>query len=151
MLEDRVNTAMKRFLLFLSLALILAGAVLGKTSAASQGKKLILIGTVYDTNHSVIADSEVVAQNFEGIEYSVMTNGEGAYKFELPFATYKIEANSSGFCPHRVDVLRVHNSPTQKLDFVLEIKHGDRPCAQKTMIKNERPTRRPELFRSIAE
>ena len=142
---------MKRFLLFLSLALILAGAVLGKTSAASQGKNLILIGTVYDTNHAVIADSEVVAQNFEGKEYSVMTNGEGVYKFELPFATYRIEANASGFCPRRVDVLRVHNSPTQKLDFVLETKQGDWPCAQKTMIKNERPIRKPELFRSIAE
>ena len=142
---------MKRLLIFLSLALILAGAVLGKTSGASQGKNLILIGTVYDTNHAVIADSEVVAQNFEGKEYSVMTNGEGVYKFELPFATYRIEANASGFCPRRVDVLRVHNSPTQKLDFVLEIKHGDRPCAQKTMIKNERPIRKPELFRSIAE
>ena len=142
---------MKRFLLFVWLALILAGAVLGTPSGASQGKKLILIGTVYDPNHAVIANSEVVAQNFEGIEYSAVTNDEGVYKFELPFATYKIEANASGFCPRRVDVLRVHNSPTQKLDFVLEIKQGDRPCRQKTMIKNERPTRKPELFRSIAE
>jgi len=142
---------MKRFFLFLSFALILAGAVLGTTSGASQGKNLILIGTVYDPNHAVIANSEVVAQNFEGIEYSAVTNDEGVYKFELPFATYKIEANASGFCPRRVDVLRVHNSPTQKLDFVLEIKQGDRPCRQKTMIKNERPTRKPELFRSIAE
>src|SRR5713226_7183455 len=105
---------MKRLLIFLSLGLILAGAVPGKTSGASQGKKLILIGTVYDTNHAVIADSEIVAQNFEGQEYSVMTNGEGVYKFELPFASYRIEANASGFCPRRVDVLRVHNSPTQK-------------------------------------
>jgi len=142
---------MKRFLLFVWLALILAGAVLGTPSGASQGKNLILIGTVYDPNHAVIANSEVVAQNFEGIEYSAVTNDEGVYKFELPFATYKIEANASGFCPRRVDVLRVHNSPTQKLDFVLEIKQGDRPCRQKTMIKNERPTRKPELFRSIAE
>jgi hypothetical protein len=141
---------MKRLLIFLSFALILAG-VLGTTSGASQGKNLILIGTVYDTNHAVIADSEVVAQNFEGKDYSVMTNDEGVYKFELPFATYRIEANASGFCPRRVDVLRVHNTPTQKLDFVLEIKQGDRPCAQKTMIKNERPIRKPELFRSIAE
>jgi hypothetical protein len=141
---------MKRLLIFLSFALILAG-VLGTTSGASQGKNLILIGTVYDTNHAVIADSEVVAQNFEGKDYSVMTNDEGVYKFELPFATYRIEANASGFCPRRVDVLRVRNTPTQKLDFVLEMKHGDQPCAQKTMIKNERPIRKPELFRSIAE
>jgi hypothetical protein len=142
---------MKRFLILLSFALVFTGAIRDKTSGASQDKKLILAGTVYDSNHAVIADSEVVAQNFEGTEYSAVTNDEGVYKFELPFATYRIEANASGFCPKRVDVLRVHNSPTQKLDFVLEIKHGDRPCAQKTMIRNERPTRKPELFRSIAE
>ena len=142
---------MKRFLLFLSFALIVAGAVLGKTSGASQGKKLILTGTVYDTNHAVIASGEVVAQNFEGKEYSVLTNSEGVYKFELPFGSYKIEANASGFCPRRVDVLRVRSSLREKLDFVLEIKEGDRPCPQTTMIKKEQPIRKPEVFRSIAE
>ncbi len=144
---------MKR-LLFLSFALILAGAVLGTTGGASQaiGAKLILTGTIYDTNHSVITSSEVVAQNFEGKEYSALTNDEGVYKFKLPFATYKIEANAPGFCPKRVDVLRVRSSLTVRpLDFVLEVKHSDRPCAQKTMIKKEQPTRKPELFRSIAE
>jgi type 1 fimbria pilin len=143
--------AMKLLLLVLSLALILAGAVLSTTSGASQGKKLILTGTVYDPNHAVVFNSEVVAQNFEGKEYSTLTNDEGVYKFEIPFATYKIEANASGFCPNRVEVLRVRNSRTQRLDFVLEIRQGDRPCAQKTMIKKEQPIRKPELFRSIAE
>jgi hypothetical protein len=141
---------MKRTSLFLSLALVLAGAVPGKTSVASQGKKLILTGTVYDPNHAVIVNSEVVAQDFEGKEYSALTNDEG-YKFELPFGTYKIEANASGFCPNRVDVLRVRHSAAQKLDFVLEIKPDDRPCAQKTMIRKYHPIRKPEIFRSIAE
>ena len=142
---------MKRFLLFLSFALILAGAVLGKTSGASQAKKLILTGTVYDPNHAVVFNGEVVAQDFEGKEYSVLTNDEGVYKFELPFGTYKIEANASGFCPRRIDVIRVRSSLKEKLDFVLEIKEGDRPCPQKTMIKKEQHIRKPEIFRSIAE
>jgi Carboxypeptidase regulatory-like domain len=142
---------MKR-LLFLSCALILAGAVLvdaGRSSGANVAK-LFLSGTVYDTNHSVIASSQVVAQDFEGKEYSALTNDEGVYKFELPFATYRIEANAPGFCPKRVDVLRVRNSLMQKLDFVLEVEPSDRPCTQKTMIKKEQP-RKPDFFRSIAE
>src|SRR5438046_1683485 len=101
---------MKRVLLFVSCVLFLAAALLGTNNGATQGidPKLILTGTVYDTNHAVVLSSEVVAQDFEGKEYSALTNGEGVYKLELPFATYKIEANASGFCPKRVDVLRVY-------------------------------------------
>jgi len=142
---------MRRFLILLLIALIFAGAMPGKTNVASRGKKLVLIGTVYDTNHAVIASGEVVAQNFEGNEFSALTNGEGLYKLELPFGTYKLEANASGFCPKRVDVLRVRSSLKETLDFILEIKDGARPCAQKTMIKRDQPVRKPELFRSIAE
>ena len=143
---------MKRSRVFLSIALIVAGVVFGKNSGASEGKKLVLTGTVYDTNHAVVLNSEVVAQDFEGKEYSALTNGEGVYKLELPFATYKIEANAPGFCPKRVDVLRVHRSLTVKpVDFVLQFNDGDRPCPQKTMIKKEQNIRKPEIFRSIAE
>lgn len=145
---------MKRFLLFISFALILAGSVIGRNGSSSRaiGAKLTLTGNVYDSNHAVIARSEVVAQDFEGKEYSALTNGEGVYKLELPFATYKIEANASGFCPKRVDVLRVYRSLTVKpLDFVLQFNDGDRPCPQKTMIKKEQNIRKPEIFRSIAE
>jgi len=145
---------MKRFLLFILFALILAGSVIGRNGSSSRaiGAKLTLTGIVYDSNHAVIAGSQVVAQDFEGKEYSALTNDEGAYKLELPFGTYKIEANASGFCPKRVDVLRVYRSLTVKpLDFVLQFNDGDRPCPQKTMIKKEPNVRKPEIFRSIAE
>ena len=145
---------MKRFLLFISFALILAGSVIGKTGGAYEAiaAKLILSGTVFDSNHAVIAGSQVVAQDFEGKEYSALTTGEGVYKLKLPFATYKVEADASGFCPKRVDVLKVRSSLTVKpLDFVLQVTDGDRPCPQKTMIKKEQNIRKPEIFRSIAE
>ena len=145
---------MKRVLLFVSCVLFLAAAVFGMSGGTTQGidPKLILTGIVYDSNHAVIAGSQVVAQDFEGKEYSALTNGEGVYKLELPFATYIIEANASGFCPKRVDVLKVHRSLTVKpLDFVLQFNDGDRPCPQKTMIKKEQNIRKPEIFRSIAE
>lgn len=142
---------MKRFLIFLSFALILAGAVPGKTSGAFQDRKLILTGTVYDTNHAVVAYSQVVAQSLEGKEYWTTANDAGVYKFEIPLARYKIEANAPGFCPRRVGLFGLSNSGTQRpIDLVLEVR-SDQPCAQKTMIKREHPTRKPELFRSIAE
>ena len=63
---------MKFSLLFLSFALILTGRVIrSKPAGASQGPtKVVLTGTVYDTNHAVILSSEVVARSFEGKEYS---------------------------------------------------------------------------------
>jgi hypothetical protein len=145
---------MKRLLVSLSVASIMAGSVLANDIHSSQAKvtKVILTGMVYDPNHSVIPDARLVAQNLEGKEYWATTNDEGVYKFELPSARYRVEVNAPGFCPKRVGILVVRNSMMQvPLDFVLEIEHSDRPCAQKTMIKKERPTRKPEVFRSIAE
>jgi hypothetical protein len=52
---------MKPFLIFLSFGLSVAAAVLGNTCGASEGKKLVLTGTVYDINHAVIVSGEVVA------------------------------------------------------------------------------------------
>ncbi len=148
---------MKR-LVFLSFGLILAGSVLANTRSASQGKttKSVLTGRVYDVNHAVIVSSEVVARSPEGKEYWATTNTEGVYKFELPLATYRIEANATGFCPKRVEVLRMRNSSSSPLDFVLaekppmvvvevdgtgnvvrEIESRGRRCPQQTMIKKE--------------
>ena len=141
-----------RRLLILLFTLILAGAVVTNTGGSSGVTKINLFGTIYDANHAVIASGEVVAQNSEGKKFSTLTNGEGVYKLELPFGTYKVEATAAGFCPNQVEELRVRKSLKETLDFVLEIKEGARPCAQETMIKKEpRPTRKPELFRSIAE
>lgn len=141
---------MKRCLLFLSFALILAGIAIAARSSRANDAKLVLSGTVYDTNHSVVASSEVVAQSLEGREYRTTATDDGVYKFELPPATYRIEANAPGFCRKRIDLFRVRGSVQGPLDLVLEVE-SDRPCAQKAMIKKEQPRRKPELFRSIAE
>jgi len=143
---------MKR-LHFLSCALILAGSVVGNSQVTSQPNitRVILIGKVYDVNHALIISGDVVAQGPDGKEYWATTNTEGVYKFELPSATYKIEANAAGFCPKRVEQFRVRRWLQSPLDFVLEFDQGEPPCAQKTMIKKKPPTRKPEIFRSIAE
>ena len=158
---------MKRLLVLL-FSLILAGAVLGDGWCPSQAKLLkpILTGTVYDTNHAVIVSGEVVAQSPEGKEYWATTNEQGAYRFQLPPGTYRIEANAPGFCPKRVDVFRILSyAPTCSrcksqpgLDFVLEEKPPSalldlegriKRCPQQTMIKKEQP--RKQDRKSIAE
>ena len=144
---------MKRFFLFLSVALVSAGSVLPNAGRSFQANvsKVVLSGTVYDPNHSVIPNTQLVAQSLEGKEYWSTTNDEGVYKFELPLATYRIEANAPGFCPKRIERFKLPRSPQSPLDFVLEVSESNRPCAQKTMIKKERPRRKLEVFRSIAE
>ena len=151
---------MRRSILLLAFALILAGAISGQTrsSAQSDDKKIVLRGTVYDTNGSVIPSSHVVAQNSAGKEYRATTNGEGVYKIELPIDIYAIKVDAQGFCSSRVRFFRVRNSPSGATshDVVLEVADGDRPCKEKTMIdkepkKKERKIRKPEIFWSIAE
>jgi hypothetical protein len=144
---------MKR-LVFISFALILAGAVLtnpGRSSQASA-RRVLLTGTVYDVNHAVIIWSEVTAQNAEGKNFWAVTNDEGVYKIELPLDEYRIEANAPGFCPKRIDLMRTRKSPAQKpLDFVLEMTQSDRPCAQKTIIRKPSPGAQHGPPKNIAE
>ena len=142
-----------RRLIVLSIVLILLGSVFANARRTVQegDAKIVLKGTVYDTNHAVIASSRLLVRSLEGREYSTTTSGEGSYKFELPPGTYKIEANAEGFCPKRMDLFRVRDQIPKPLDFILDVQRSNRPCAQKTMIKEKKPTRKPEIFRSIAE
>ena len=164
---------MKRLVLFLSIALVLTCTVFGQEIGPSQSDapRVVLTGTVYDKNGSVIVNAELLARSFAGQEYQATTNTEGIYQIELPLDVYKIEANAPGFCPKRIEMVGVRKSPQfhgkfsllkkdydRTLDFVLELPPsetpgvmGYRPCKQKTMIKKEPQIRKPETFRSIAE
>ena len=152
---------MKRFILFLSSTLVLTCAVFAQGTGSSQNvdKRVVLSGTVYDINGSVIPLGHVVARSYEGKEYQATTNDQGIYRFELPLGLYKIEASASGFCPKRFQLVRVRTGSTpirNPLDFVLEVAESGRPCKQATMIEKEpkKPgpkIRKPEIFRSIAD
>jgi hypothetical protein len=140
-------------LLFISFVIVMAVAVPASPgpSSPAQIKKIQLTGRVFDANYAVIVFSEVTAQNAEGKNYWAVTNEEGVYKFELPQNEYRVEANATGFCPSRIDLLNVRKNPRPKrLDFVLEMSQSDRPCAQKTMIRKS-PTSKPGLPKNIAE
>jgi len=151
---------MRRSIFLLAFALILAGTIPGQTGSSSQNvdKNVVLTGTVYDTNGSVIPFSHVLAQNSAGKQYWATTNDEGVYKIELPIDVYAIKVDALGFCASRVRFFRLRNSHSvaASLDVVLDVAEGDRPCKQKTMIEQEpkkpkRKIRKPEIFRSIAE
>ena len=148
---------MKRFLLFLSFAFVLAGAVPCQSGGSSQNvdKKVLLTGTVYDTNGSVIPFSHVLAENSAGKEYRATTNDEGVYKIELPIDIYAIKVDAPGFCPSRVRFFRVRKALFDTpLDVVLEVAEADKPCEHKTPVIKEpkKPKiRKPDIFRSIAE
>src|SRR5260370_16649106 len=106
---------MRRSILLLAFALILAGAISGQTrsSAQSDDKKIVLRGTVYDTNGSVIPSSHVVAQNSVGKEYRATTNGEGVYKIKLPIDIYAIRIGAPGFYSSRVRFFHSRNPPSR--------------------------------------
>jgi hypothetical protein len=146
---------MKRFVFFISIALVLTCTVLGQTGGLPKDyeARVVLTGAVYDPNGAVIVLGDVMARSLAGKEYQAATNTEGIYKIELPLDVYKIEVNAPGFCPKRVEMFRVRKSTLlqRPLDFVLEISQGDRPCKQQTMIKKQPTIRKPEIFRSIAE
>jgi hypothetical protein len=144
---------MKRLLLFMSLATVLASTLQANPghSSAAKPKHLLVTGRVYDRNHALILSSEVTAQNADGKNYRGLPDGDGVYRIELPPDEYRIEANAPGFCPRRIDLVGVRNSHLQKpLDFVLEMEQSDRPCAHQTMIKKA-PKGNQGLPKSIAE
>ena len=144
---------MKRLLLFVSLATVLASTLRANPghSSAAKPKQLLVTGRVYDRNHALILSSEVTAQNADGKNYRALPDGDGVYRIELPPDEYRIEANAPGFCPRRIDLVGVQKSHLQKpLDFVLEMEQSDRPCAQQTMIRKA-PKGNQGLPKRIAE
>lgn len=117
----------------------------------ARAKKTVLTGRVYDQNHALILLNEVTAQNADGKNFQALSDGDGAFRIELPPDEYRIEANARGFCPRRVDLVTVLKSEGQKpLDFVLEMAQSDRPCGQHTMIKKV-PKGKQGLPMNIAE
>jgi Carboxypeptidase regulatory-like domain len=123
---------------------ILSGLAFAQTSQSQ--KRIVLTGKVFDINHAVIFRSEILARNSEGNEYTTTTNSEGAYKIELPKGVYKVKASAAGFCAKRVEL---RSDRQRQLDFVLNVSDSAEPCA--AAVKKDRPIRKPEIFRSIAE
>ena len=109
---------------------------------------MILLGTVYDMYHSVIFRARVVARDPDGKDYETETNSEGVYSFNVPAGIYKVEANADGFCAKRIDNFKF---TTGVLDFVLVVPEDNKPCKQRSMLKQPPPNRPPDPLRGIAE
>jgi len=145
---------MKRVVQLLTVALLLAhvGVAQQQPRFPTNPPNTILLGTVYDINHSVIFRAHVVARDSNGQDYEATTSIEGVYYFDVPAGIYKVEANAEGFCPKQVNNFKATDGVQ---DFVLMLNEGVKPCKQRTMLKpipTERPDiRRPDPLRGIAE
>lgn len=141
---------MKRVVQLLTVALLLvpAGVAQQQPRFPSNPPKTILLGTVYDVNHAFIFRAHIVARDSDGQEYEATTNSEGVYYFDVPAGIYKVEANAEGFCPKRIDDFKL---TTGVLDFVLVLPEENKPCKQRSMLKQSPPNRLPDYLRGIAE
>lgn len=141
---------MRRVVQVLTVALLLvpAGVAQQQPRFPSNPPNTILLGTVYDRYHSVIVGSHVVARDPNGKDYEATTNGEGVYSFDVPAGIYKVEASAEGFCPKRIDNFKL---TTGVLDFVLVVPEDNKPCKQRSMLKQPPPGRPPDILRGIAE
>lgn len=141
---------MKRVVQLLTVALLLVPAGVAQQQPRFPGNppKTILLGTVYDMYHAVIFRAHIVARDSEGQDYEASTNIEGVYYFDVPAGIYKVEANAEGFCPKRIDDFKL---TTGVLDFVLVFPEDNKPCKQRTMLKQPSPGRPLDILRGIAE
>jgi len=141
---------MKRVVQLLTVALLLVPAGVAQQQPRFPGNppRTILLGTVYDMYHSVIVGGHVVARDPNGKDYAATTNGEGVYSFDVPAGIYQVEANAEGFCPERIDNFKL---TTGLLDFVLVVPEDNKPCKQRSMLKQPPPGSPPDILRGIAE
>jgi len=141
---------MKRVVQLLTVALLLvpAGVAQQQPRFPSNPPRTILLGTVYDMYHSVIFRARVVARDSDGQEYEATTNIEGVYYFDVQAGIYKVEANAEGFCTKRIDNFKL---TTGLLDFVLVMPEDNKPCKQRSMLKQPPLGRPPDILRGIAE
>ena len=140
---------MKRLVQLLTIALLLvpAGVARQQPRFPTNPPKTILLGTVYDPYHAVVFRAHIVARDSDGHDYEATTNTEGVYYFDVPAGIYRVEANAEGFCPKRIDNFKL---TTGVLDFVLVVPEDNKPCKQRTMLKQP-PGGPPDILRGIAD
>lgn len=147
---------MKCVVFVFAFAMVLTLTARGQTSDSPRaaGSRMILKGTLYDINGSVIVRGRMVAHRLgeNDKEDEATTSDEGAYKLELPLDVYRIAAVAPGFCRTQLDRFRIVNSTfgSMSLDLVLEVSDNQPGCKHEIMIKKASKTRRPGLT-NIAE
>ncbi len=101
-----------------------------KTLSQTSSQRMSLIGTVFDTEGSVIKDAKIVATDPKGNKFDTTTNDYGIYSLLLPLGYYNIEASAKSFCPTIFTKYKIVDSTYGKmnLDFVLEVASTKTPC-----------------------
>jgi hypothetical protein len=109
---------LKRFALFLSLAIVLLAAVNSQAGAGGS-----VSGTVKDATGAVIPDASVTADNVDtGVQIRGTTNARGFYSFpELPVGRYSITIEKTGFRLYQRTAITVDTNRALTVDAVLDV------------------------------
>jgi hypothetical protein len=78
-----------------------------------------LSGTVFDINEARVSNARVTIEGM-GIKLTVTTDQAGQYNIDIPYGTYALEIDQSGFCRHKRPPFRV-SSPKVVLNFTLQV------------------------------
>lgn len=102
---------------FVPLAITMAFAEMPKQppTASALG---YLAGVVLDTNNSAVAGATVTVEG-ERAKHTITTGQDGSFNVQLPPGTYRIRAESRGFCLCRRAAFRLRPSTTTTINLRL--------------------------------
>jgi hypothetical protein len=111
------------------------------TTAEAASRKILLTGTIFDSNGALIPSATVTAKAQDGKEYTVITNGDGEYELLLSLGKYRIQATGFGCCIRVIEDYQIVNADKNKmsLDLVLTVS-GTEDCPAPAKITVTRST-----------
>jgi hypothetical protein len=114
-----MESRLKRILMFLTMALVLA---LGSTATYAQFETASVLGYARDASGAALAGATVTLINVAtGTKVTTKTNSEGAYQFtDVHTGRYTVDAASQGFSETVTDPFSVDVGTRQRVDVMLK-------------------------------
>ncbi len=131
---------MKKFMLAMALMILMVSSVFAQTSRG------VVSGTVTDTNGAVVPGAEVKLINTAtSVERSVITNGEGFYRFDaVDLGNYSVQISATGFGKITKSNFGVNANQTSTIDAKLEAGNQEVTVdviAESEQLQTEAPVR----------
>ena len=92
----------------LAITLLVSTYTCGPAEPSSRAEATSqLSGTVFDINEARVFNARVTIEGI-GIKQTVTTDQAGQYNIDVPYGTYALEVDRSGFCRHSVRRFECH-------------------------------------------